>query len=130
MNTAHHEIFELMASWHQPTPTEPTELSPERYALRHRLIAEEFLEFSEAYQNGDFVEMADAVIDMLVVVIGTGVEMGIPIGKMWDEVHRSNLTKIDPEKGVVFDRGGKVMKPDCYEAPDLVQFIPAHLHKD
>lgn len=61
--------------------------------LRIRLIAEEFGELCTAIQKGDLVEIADALADLEYVVVGTAVAFGIPHEAVFQEVHRSNMTK-------------------------------------
>jgi predicted HAD superfamily Cof-like phosphohydrolase len=83
--------------------------------LRVRLILEELSELSKAYAEGAFLEVADALADLLYVVYGTAVEHGIDIDKVFKEIHRSNMTK----KGGHLDASGKWIKPDNYEPPNL-----------
>lgn len=104
------------------TPSRPTMLSPERYALRIKLIAEEFKEFRDAYEAGDLVEMADALADLEYVVHGTALECGLPSQQIFDEVHRSNMTKF--EHGEIPKRAdGKALKPEGWEPPRIKEIL-------
>lgn len=60
---------------------------------RARLMTEELSETIEAMDNGDLVKIADGLGDLLYVVIGTALVYGIPIAAVFDEVHRSNMSK-------------------------------------
>lgn len=99
------------------TPTFP---SRERIELRQRLLREEYLEWLAASAERDMVEVADALADMIYIIVGTALEFGIPLDRVWDEVQRSNMAKVDPETGRVARReDGKILKPRGWVAPDV-----------
>lgn len=113
----------MLMEWHmlfgvpiRPSPQYP---GPERAALRVSLINEEAREFEDASAAGDVVEAADALADLLYVVYGAALEWGIPIDKVFTEVHRSNLTKVWPDGTVHYREDGKVIKPDTYTKADI-----------
>lgn len=86
-------------------------------ALYFSLVEEEYNELLDARTE---IERADAVIDMIVVLVGAGVSCGWNMQDLWDEVLRSNMSKIDPETGRVRRRAdGKILKPDGWKSPDL-----------
>ena len=86
-------------------------------SLYKNLIMEKFVEFQSATAEG---EIADGVIDLIVVLIGYGFSRGWPMQELWSRVHASNMAKVDPETGLVRRReDGKVLKPDDWTAPDL-----------
>jgi len=88
------------------------------------LIKEEGDELSEAISRFDKVGTLDALIDIMVVVIGTLHSLGVDAEGAWNEVMRSNFAKIDPETGKVIKReDGKVLKPEGWTAPELAQFV-------
>lgn len=82
--------------------------------LRLRLIDEEFEELKVALQNHDEVEVADAIGDLLYVVMGCAVTWGIPMEAVVKEIHRSNLTKDG-----TMSTGGKLLKGEGFEEPEL-----------
>jgi len=89
-----------------------------------RLIDEEYGEFSEATTEAD---LADAVIDMIVVLIGYGLSRGWPMQALWDEVMQSNMAKIDPATGKVRRReDGKILKPEGWVPPDIGRVLREH----
>jgi len=92
-------------------------------ALRLRLIHEEVHELVEGIRNEDIVEVADALTDILYVVYGAGHAFGINLDKCFDEVQRSNMTKVMPDGKVVKNAEGKVMKPETYEEPNLQEVL-------
>lgn len=94
--------------------------SRERVELRQRLLREEYLEWLHAVSERDMVEVADALADMVYIIAGTALEFGIPLDRVWDEVQRSNMAKVDPVSGKVTKRpDGKVTKPVGWTAPDV-----------
>ncbi len=95
-------------------------LDPARVALRRNLLAEEGSETDIALANYDVVEIADGLVDLIYVAVGTALELGIPLEKVWDEVHRSNMAKVDPATGEVRKReDGKVLKPEGWTPPNV-----------
>lgn len=87
--------------------------------LRARLIAEEFLEYIEASNKQSIVGVADALADLLYVIMGAALTWGIDMEPIFDEVHRSNMTKVGGHK----DEHGKWIKPESYSPADLVELI-------
>lgn len=88
------------------------------------LIKEEVSELEEAITDDDNVEKLDALIDILVVTIGAIHSMGADGQGAWDEVMRSNFSKVDEATGKVIKRAdGKILKPDTYFPPSLAQYV-------
>jgi predicted HAD superfamily Cof-like phosphohydrolase len=88
------------------------------------LINEELTELCEAELVEDTVEEFDAVLDMIVVLIGYGLSRGWPMNEGWAEVMRSNMAKIDPRTGAVRRRDdGKILKPEGWTPPDLSSLL-------
>lgn len=101
-------IREFMQKNHQAFQTEPTTEIPDHVkVLRLRLIAEEFGELATAIHTGDLVLIADALADLEYVVVGTAIAYGIPHERVFQEVHRSNMTKPALDQ---HNKGGKVVK--------------------
>lgn len=93
----------------------------ERVALRLDILNEEHKEFRRAVEQRDIVQIADALADVIYVAVGTALEFGIPLDRVWAEVHRSNMAKRDPATGKVRRRDdGKVLKPEGWTPPDIV----------
>lgn len=98
--------------------------SEDNQCLYANLIQEEYEEFISAIHAEDDIEQLDACMDMIWVILGYCYMKGYNVKGAWDEVARSNLSKINPETGKVIKRqDGKVLKPDGWTPPQLEQFI-------
>jgi predicted HAD superfamily Cof-like phosphohydrolase len=91
--------------------------------LRVDLIEEELNELKEAIKNNDIVEVADALTDILYVTYGAGHSFGVDLDKCFDEVQRSNMSKLGEDGKPIYNDSGKVMKGPNYSAPDLKKII-------
>ena len=105
------------------TPT--VELSESDIALRHRLMQEENEEYLEAARNGDLVEVADALGDMLYILCGTILKHGLQdkIEEVFEEIQRSNMSKLDKDGKPIYREDGKVMKSELYFKPDIASIL-------
>ena len=97
----------------------------ERCVLRQRLLQEEVLELHEAWSNKDIVEVADAITDCLYILFGTAIEFGLQdkLEALFDEVHGSNMSKLDLDGKPIYRNDGKVMKGPNYYKPNLKNII-------
>ena len=91
--------------------------------LRVSLINEELEEFKEAIKNNDLKEAADALTDILYVTYGAGHAFGINLDKCFDEVQKSNMSKLGNDGKPIYNEQGKVMKGPKYFKPDLSKFL-------
>jgi predicted HAD superfamily Cof-like phosphohydrolase len=118
-----------LIEWHKkfevPILSKPQYPGFERAALRVELIREEFEEFKVASLAGDVIEAADALGDLLYVIYGASLEWGIPLDAVFDEVHRSNMTKVWPDGTVHRREDGKILKPEAYSPVDLRRVLDA-----
>ena len=92
-------------------------------SLRYELIREELAELKEAIDKKDIKEVADALTDILYVTYGAGHAFGIDLDKCFDEVHRSNMSKLGKDGKPIYNDKGKVMKGPNYFKPDLNKFV-------
>jgi predicted HAD superfamily Cof-like phosphohydrolase len=109
---------------------EPTaDLTDETIALRVSLIQEELDEYRKAAEARDLVGVADALSDLMYVVLGTYVSHGLHLHAepLFAEVHRSNMSKLDDNGEPIFREDGKVLKSDNFEHPDLESILAMHL---
>ena len=106
-------------------PNEPMLLSVEDYVLRHKLMLEENSEYLEACSNNDLVEVADALGDQLYILCGTILKHGLQnkIEEVFNEIHRSNMSKLDDDGAPIFREDGKVLKGGSYFKPDIKGII-------
>ena len=91
--------------------------------LRYDLIKEELDELDQAIKENDLKEVADALTDILYVTYGAGHAFGINLDKCFEEVQRSNMSKLDLNGKPIYNEQGKVMKGSNYFKPDLSKFI-------
>lgn len=91
------------------------------YNLRFNLMKEENEEYLEACKNGDLIEIADALGDMLYILCGTILTHGLQykIEEVFEEIHRSNMSKLDDNGQPIYREDGKVMKSERYFKPDI-----------
>lgn len=115
-----------------PVLHEPAVPVPERIALRQRLIREEYDELLTAMgvnqygaqvQDANLPDVADAIGDLLYVVMGTALEFGIDMGPVIEEIHRSNMAKLGPDGKPIVDEHGKVRKPPGWAPPDIAAVL-------
>ena len=92
-------------------------------ALRLDLITEEVQELRDGLGKNSMLEIADALTDILYVVYGAGHAFGIDLDECFNEVHRSNMTKLGEDGRPLYRDDGKVMKGPNYEDPNLEQFL-------
>lgn len=93
------------------------------YLLRQKLIDEEYEELCEAMNTNDVKEIAKEMADLLYVVYGTAVTMGIDLDAVFAEVHKSNMSKLDDDGKPMYNSYGKVVKSDNYRPPNLSDLI-------
>lgn len=95
------------------------------HELRYELMREENKEFLEAIMNEDPVEVADAVGDMLYILLGTILDLGLQnkIEDIFNEIHRSNMSKLGEDSKPIYREDGKLLKGPNFTPPNLVQFI-------
>lgn len=140
MKAEQDQVREFMSAAGQACPDRPTLATMDVRELRIKLIAEELVELSDALSvflrieshqydgieanpldiGMDLEAAYDAILDLLVVVIGTAVALGLPIDPGWEEVHRSNMSKfIDGHRR----KDGKWMKGPGWSPPDLKSIL-------
>ena len=91
--------------------------------LRIDLIKEELEELTEAMQDENLLEVADALTDILYVTYGAGHAFGIDLDKCFDEVQNSNMSKLGEDGKPLYNEAGKVMKGPNYFKPDLSKYL-------
>ena len=91
--------------------------------LRIDLIKEELEELTQAMNDKNLLEVADALTDILYVTYGAGHAFGIDLDKSFDEFQNSNMSKLGEDGKPIYNESGKVMKGPNYFKPDLLKFI-------
>ncbi len=93
--------------------------------LRFNLMKEENEEYLEAANNGDLVEVADALGDMLYILCGTIIEHGLQhkIDEVFDEIQKSNMSKLGQDGKPIYREDGKVLKGPNYFVPNIQKIL-------
>ena len=117
------KVGTFMKTFGQEVKTKPSFSTDKINKLRIDLIKEELEELTEAMNNKDLLEVADALTDILYVTYGAGHAFGIDLDKCFDEVQKSNMSKLGKDGKPIFNEFGKVMKGPDYFKPDLSKFI-------
>ena len=121
--TNFNSVKKFMEVFGQEVKTKAEFPSEKIIKLRYNLIKEELDEFEEALKDKDLKEVADALTDILYVTYGAGHAFGIDLDKCFDEVQRSNMSKLGEDGKPIYNEQGKVMKGPKYFQPDLSKFI-------
>jgi predicted HAD superfamily Cof-like phosphohydrolase len=114
-----HEVFQI------GNAPAPTLISERDYMLRFNLIKEENEEYLDACKKGDMIEIADALGDQLYILFGTILKHGLQhkIEEVYDEIHRSNMSKLDENGQPIFREDGKILKSNNYFKPDITTVL-------
>ena len=120
--------FYDIVKWHEtfgvPVGDKPTgHLRPDRLKLRWDIMEEEWNELLDAMIAEDAVEIADACADLIVTVLGTAAEYGIPFDDVWTEVNRSNFAKLGPNGEIYRRKDGKIKKPPGWTPPNIAGIL-------
>ena len=113
----------FMKTFGQEVKDKPSFSTDKINKLRLDLIKEELSELTDAINNKDLLEVADALTDILYVTYGAGHAFGIDLDKCFDEVQNSNMSKLDDNGKPIYNENGKVMKGPNYFKPDLSKFV-------
>lgn len=106
--------------------TEPSSAVSERIVeLRHRLMEEENDEYLEACREGNLTLIADALGDKMYILFGTIIAHGLQdkIEEVFDEIHRSNMSKLDENGKPIYREDGKILKSQKYFKPDIKSIL-------
>ena len=124
------EIIGAVAQFHdafgiQNNSTPTAALTAADIQLRFDLMKEENEEYLEAAQNGDLVEIADALGDQLYILCGTILRHGLQdkIIAIFEEIQRSNMSKLDVNGKPIYREDGKVLKSELYFKPDIAKIL-------
>ena len=115
-----HEVYKLN---YKESPIAKLDLAT--INLRFNLMDEENKEYLEAAQNNDLIEVADALGDMLYILCGTIIAHGMQdkIEEVFDEIQKSNLSKLGENGKPIYREDGKVMKGPNYFKPDILKIL-------
>lgn len=120
------KVFKFQKAFGQPVNTSPKEnIGKHEGNLRYELLKEENEEYKKAVAANDLTGVADALGDMLYVLCGTINAHGMQdiIKEIFDEIHRSNMTKLRKDGKPIYRSDGKVLKGKNYSPPDLGKIL-------
>jgi predicted HAD superfamily Cof-like phosphohydrolase len=117
---AFHEAFKI---GYRETPK--ADLGIDKNTLRYKLMREENEEYLDAANDNDLVEVADALGDMLYILCGTIIEHGMQhkIEEVFNEIQRSNMSKLGEDGQPIYREDGKVLKGPNYFKPHLKEIL-------
>ena len=116
-------VKKFMETFGQDVKTKADFPSEKIIKLRYDLIKEELDEFDKAIKEKNLKDIADSLTDILYVTYGAGHAFGIDLDKCFEEVQRSNMSKLGSDGKPIYNDNGKVMKGPNYFKPDLNKFI-------
>ena len=117
------KVKNFMQTFGQEVKNKPSFSSEKINNLRYSLIKEELEELREAIDKKDLLEVADALTDILYVTYGAGHAFGLNLDHCFEEVQRSNMSKLDINGNPIYNEIGKVMKGPKYFKPNLKKFL-------
>ena len=117
------KVKEFMQKFKQEVKSKPSFPKDNIIKLRINLIKEELLELEEALNEKNIEETADALTDILYVTYGAGHAFGIDLDKCFDEVQKSNMSKLDNFGNPIYNDQGKVMKGPLYFKPNFKKIL-------
>tara|TARA_B100000700_G_C14587594_1_gene643126 strand:- start:271 stop:639 length:369 start_codon:yes stop_codon:yes gene_type:complete len=117
------KVKKFMQTFGQEVKNEPSFPNDKIVNLRYGLIQEELSELKLAMQQRNIAEIADALTDILYVTYGAGHAYGINLDKCFEEVQKSNMSKLGDNGKPIYNENGKVMKGPNYFKPNLKKFL-------
>lgn len=119
------DVVDFHSKFELPVPDGPSLLPEEIFKFRVEFMREELDELIKAHSEGNMHEVADALVDLAYVVLGTARFMGIPFNLCWNEVQRANMSKVRVERSEQSKRGSTfdVVKPEGWVPPNHAKYI-------
>lgn len=123
MTNFYESVKEFQTAVGQNVGTKAEFPTPAERVLRMRLLNEEFEEYNKGEYANDLENIAKELADIIYIVCGTAVSYGIPLDRVFDEVHRSNLSKLGDDGKPVVREDGKILKGPNYTPPDVKSIL-------
>ena len=117
------KVKKFMQKFKQEIKSKPSFPNDNIIKLRINLIKEELLELEEALNEKNIEETADSLTDILYVTYGAGHAFGIDLDKCFNEVQKSNMSKLDKFGNPIYNDQGKVMKGPLYFKPNFKKIL-------
>lgn len=116
------DVKEFQTAVGQNVGQVPAFPDPAERELRIRLLKEEYEEYIQGECKNDLENIAKELADIIYIVCGTAASYGIPLDKVFDEVHKSNMTKLVDGKPIRRE-DGKILKPEGWQPPDIKSIL-------
>ena len=119
------DVVDFHKKFQLPLNQDPMLLDPPLMDYRLKFLTEEFTEIVKGYHERDIHQVADGLVDLVYVAMGTAAMMGLPWEDLWNEVQRANMSKVrtpsanHSKRGNAFD----VIKPSGWKQPDFTQWL-------
>ena len=117
------KVNQFNTTYNKDMPSSPRLPTDMEATLMHTLILEELMELNEAIDNGDLVEIADAIGDILYVTAQQATTIGMPVDALLREIQRSNLSKLGEDGKPIYREDGKVLKGPNFSEPDILSVL-------
>jgi predicted HAD superfamily Cof-like phosphohydrolase len=119
------QLLDFQTAYNSTRNSKPTLISEDDYILRYRLGKEELIEYFDACKDGNLVEVADALADQLYILLGTMISHGMQdvIEDIFDEVHRSNMSKLGSDGKPIYREDGKILKGPNFSPPNIAKYL-------
>lgn len=118
MSNMYQDVKEFQTAVGQNIGQAPVFPEPAERELRIKLLKEEYEEYIQGECKNDLENIAKELADIIYIVCGTAASYGIPLDRVFDEVHRSNMAKLVDGK-VIRREDGKILKPEGWTPPDI-----------
>lgn len=119
------QVKEFHDKFQQSYSTFPTSLKRSEYELRYKLAVEEIDEYLDAADDGDVIEVLDALADQLYILLGTVFKHGLQdyLEAAFDLVHANNMNKLDENGKPILREDGKILKPANFKKVELKELF-------
>jgi len=122
MSNMYKDVKDFQTAVGQNVGVKPELPDPAERELRLRLLKEEYEEYIQGECKNDVENIAKELADIIYIVCGTAASYGIPLDKVFAEVHKSNMAKLVDGKPVR-RADGKILKPDGWRPPDIKSIL-------
>ena len=119
------QLLDFQTAYNSTRNFKPTLISEDDYVLRYKLGKEELIEYFDECKDGNLVEVADALADQLYILLGTMISHGMQdvIEDIFDEVHRSNMSKLGSDGKPIYREDGKILKGPNFSPPNIAKYF-------
>lgn len=122
MTNMYQDVKDFQTAVGQNIGTEPMFPNIRERKLRMDLMLEEMKEYMESEEKNDLENLAKELADIIYIACGTAASYGIPLDRVFSEVHRSNMDKLIDGKALRRE-DGKILKPEGWVPPDIKKIL-------